>query len=76
MEEKKPTQRSLAKPKLLNFELNDEIKDNIEKAISEFIENSEKFEFTCQIFEEYGKSLLYDHKFHPEAYFQVGCIII
>ena len=64
--------RDMVKPELIDFHLDDKIYNEISKAKEDFRKNCDDIELIHIIFEDYGKSILLSHRFHPEAYVQVG----
>lgn len=64
--------RDFPRPERLDFHLDDKISKEIEKAKGTFHTNSSDVSVLVKYFDEFGKGLLKNHRFHPEAFVQVA----
>lgn len=64
--------RTLPKPNLLEFKIDEKLRDEIEIAKQSYRESSDKIEFINEVFKDYGRSVSAKHKIHPEAYVQIA----
>ena len=64
--------RKLPAPTLLDFKIDDKLREEIEVAKQSYRESCDKIEFTHEIFKDYGRSVSAEHKIHPEAYIQIA----
>lgn len=64
--------REYPKPQRLDFHIDEKITTAIDRATVEFRKNTDDVQATICCFEEFGKAILKDHRFHPEAFVQVA----
>ena len=64
--------RDFPKPELLDFHVDDLVFKEIEKAKSVFRTNTEDVSCIIKFFDGFGKAILREHRFHPEAFVQVA----
>lgn len=64
--------RDFPKPERLDFHLDEKISTAIDSAMIHYRKNSEDVAATVSYFTDFGKAILRDHRFHPEAFVQVA----
>ncbi len=64
--------RTLSKPTLLDFQIDEKIVNEIESAKLSYRESCDQIEILHEIFTDYGRSVSAKHKIHPEAYIQIA----
>lgn len=64
--------RDLPKPIRLDFHLDEKITSQISLSQQKFHENISDIQAGVYVFDGFGKSLLRDHRFHPEAFVQIA----
>jgi len=66
------TIRKLQKPVLLDFQIDDRIREEIEIAKLSYRESCDQIEILHEVFTDYGRAVSAKHKIHPEAYIQIA----
>lgn len=64
--------RDFGRPERLDFHVNDVVFNEIEKAKNGFRKNTEDVGVAVKFFDGFGKAVLKEHKFHPEAFVQIA----
>lgn len=64
--------RDFAKPERLDFHVDEKVTKEIEKAKSVFMSNTSDVSIAVKYFDDFGKGLLKNHRFHPEAFVQIA----
>lgn len=62
-------------PKLLSFQLDDELVSQIEEAKASHQKRISNLRVIANTYEEYGKDLLKKYRYHPEAFMQVKILL-
>lgn len=69
---KETVSSELEPPKYLKFDIDSKIRQEIELAKIEKLDNCSELIATTRFFDEYGRSFMKKHEVHPDAYFQLA----
>ncbi|RWS08099.1 peroxisomal carnitine O-octanoyltransferase-like protein [Dinothrombium tinctorium] len=64
--------RELPRPERLEFVIDEKISAEVEKSKSEYHANCSSIDLAHCTFDEFGKAILRQHRFHPEAFVQIA----